>query len=118
MVKKDIVLATEFPNLLFATTNIMRTTSVWINPSYKMLVPMLPENIFDFGSRGGLFIMFWWVGSIPSAKAGSESVTKLINKICAGKRNIAFGIMRDVTKMPRTSTRLVDIKNKIVFEMF
>lgn len=117
IVRNDIVLAATFPNLLFAITNITRTTSVWMNPSYKMLVPIFPDKRDFWGFRGGLFIMSFSAGSMPKAKAGSESVTKFINNIWAGSRNIAFGIISDVTKIPRTSTRFVEIKNKIVFVM-
>ena len=59
--------------------------------------------------------MFFSAGSIPNANAGSESVTRLINNICAGSKNTAFGIMSEVTNKPSTSTRFVEIKNKIVF---
>ena len=83
-----------------------------------MLEPTTPERI-DFSEfLGGWFIMSFGESSIPSAKAGRESVTRLINKICVGSKKILFGSKSDVIRIPKTSTMFVDSKNRMVFSMF
>ena len=77
--------------------------------------PMTPESS-DFSEfLGGFSIMFFSEGSIPRAKAGRLSVTKLTKRICAGSRKTASGITKEVTKIPRTSTMFVESKNRMVF---
>ena len=83
-----------------------------------MREPVLPNKSDLDEFLGGFFIIDFSAGSIPKAKAGSESVTRLINKIWVGSRNIEFGIKSDVIKIPITSTKFVEIKKTIVFVMF
>ena len=61
--------------------------------------------------------MFDSAGSIPRANAGRLSATRLIKSIWTGSKNIAFGITSEVMNIPKTSTMLVESKNKMVFEI-
>ena len=57
-------------------------------------------------------------GSMPSANAGKLSDTRFINKIWVAVKKVAEGMTREMMKSPKTSTRLVESKNIIVFVMF
>lgn len=83
-----------------------------------MLEPVTPERMDLFASRGDFSIMPGSGLSTPRAKAGSESVTRLMNKICVGSRNMLSCKISDVMKMPSTSTMLVESRNNMVFVMF
>ena len=89
-----------------------------MKPSYKIREPGFPDSKDLFASLGGVFKILLSGGSIPSANAGKESVTRLMNNICTGKRNEWFGIIKEITKIPKTSTMLVESRNVIAFEMF
>ena len=78
----------------------------------------MPDRMDFSESLGGWFIILFGESSIPSAKAGSESVTRFINKIWTGSRNMLLFIRIEVIKIPRTSTIFVESKNRIVFSMF
>ena len=83
-----------------------------------MLEPITPDKIDFSESLGGWLIISLGESSIPKAKAGRESVTRFINKICVGNKNVLFGSRSDVMRIPKTSTMFVDNRNKIVFSMF
>ena len=80
-----------------------------------MLEPVVPTKIDLLESLGAWFIMSFSGFSRPRAKAGRESVTRFMNRIWVGRRKMLSGIKREVMKIPRTSTRLVEIRNRIVF---
>ena len=52
----------------------------------RIINPLVPAKIVSFGDLGFLFIIPFSAGSIPKAKAGNPSVTKLIHKICKGNK--------------------------------
>ena len=89
-----------------------------------MLEPVTPERIDLFALRGGWFMISFSGNSKPKANAGNESVTKLINKIWVGVKNMLFGIIKEVINIPRFTSQekkefdnienvIEDIENKI-----
>ena len=76
-----------FPRLILNKINAIKAIIIPTEIIFSIIVFVI---IFSFGFLGGLFITFSLIGSIPRAKAGNPSVTKLIHNSCNAVKGITI----------------------------
>ena len=96
--------------------NDAMTSPVWMSPWAMMSTPVLPAKRLALDLRGFFFMTSLSASSIPRESAGRLSVTRLIQRIMSGERNV-FPHMTVAMNRHSTSAMFADSRNWIAFLM-